>query len=259
MRLLVIRFALAVFASLSFGQTNLGTAALGGVVRDSSGAYVPVSIEATETDRGLKHETKSNEDGAFLIPTVPPGRYTLRVTKEGFEATEITGIVLEVGARPSLDVNLSPGRITSVTSVTGESIPQLDTVSNVIGSVIDSARVQELPLNGRNYLQLALLSGGAVQPTGRSDAISGQTGRSDNAVLLGGNVGSSTGYMVDGIAVRGGRLGESALNLSPAVDRPVQSPDELLHARPRPESWIGQSHHQGRFKPVSRRGFRILP
>ena len=218
MRLLFICFALAFSASFSVGQTNLGTAALGGVVRDSSGAYVPgATIEATETDRGLKHETKSNEDGAFLIPTVPPGRYTLRVTKEGFEVTEVTGIVLEVGGRPSLDVNLSPGRVTSVTSVTGESIPQLDTVSNVIGSVIDSARVQELPLNGRNYLQLALLSGGAVQPTGRSDAISGQTGRSDNAVLLGGNVGSSTGYMVDGIAVRGGRLGESALNLSPAV------------------------------------------
>ena len=102
-------------------------------------------------------------------------------------------------------------------SVTAESIVQLETESNVIGTVVDSSRVQELPLNGRNYLQLALLSGGAVQANVRSDAISGQTGRNDNAVLLGGNVGSSTGYMIDGIAVRGGRLGESALNLSPAV------------------------------------------
>ena len=102
-------------------------------------------------------------------------------------------------------------------TVGAETIPQLDTESNVIGTVVDSARVQELPLNGRNFLQLALLSGGAVSPTVRSDAIGGQTGRSDNAIILGGNVGSSTGYLINGIATRGGRLGEAALNLSPAA------------------------------------------
>lgn len=216
-RLASAAIALLACAAL-YAQTNLGSSALSGVVRDTSDAVIGGAIvQLTDVERGLKRETLSQDDGAFLFPTIPPGRYTLKVTKEGFDASEITDITLEVGARLGLDVKLNAGRVSSVVSVTAGDIPQLDTESNVIGTVVDSSRVQELPLNGRNYLQLALLSGGAVTSNGRSDAINGQTGRSDNSVLLGGNVGSSTGYMIDGIAVRGGRLGESALNLSPAA------------------------------------------
>jgi len=204
--------------AIAMGQTTLASAALAGSVKDSSGAVVTgAALELTDPSRDLKRETTSNEDGAFLFPTVPPGSYTLRVTKTGFDAAEVKSITLEVGARPSLDITLTPGRISSVVSVTADSLPLLETESNVIGTVINSSRVQELPLNGRNYLQLALLSGGAVTANNRSDAIASQTGRSSNVVLLGGNVGSSTGYMIDGIAVRGGRLGESPLNLSPAA------------------------------------------
>lgn len=199
-------------------QTTLGTASLAGTVRDSSGAAIPeAKIELTDVARGFKRESAANAEGLFVFPSLTPGSYNLRVAKEGFQAQEINGIVLEVGQRGSYEIDLKPGQITSTVTVVAESIPQLETESNVVGTVVDSARVQELPLNGRNFLQLALLSGGAVQPTGRSDAIAGQTGRSDNAVLLGGNVGSSTGYLINGIATRGGRLGESALNISPAA------------------------------------------
>jgi hypothetical protein len=211
--LVVVALATAVPA-----QTTLGAAALAGTVRDSSGAAVAhATVELTDVARGLKRSTASNTEGLFLFPTLTPATYDLRVTMPGFDAQEIKGIALEVGQRASFDIDLKPGQVSSVVTVVAETIPQLETESNVVGSVVDSARVQELPLNGRNFLQLALLSGGAVQPTGRSDAIGGQTGRSDNAVLLGGNVGSSTGYLINGIATRGGRLGESALNLSPAA------------------------------------------
>ena len=125
--------------------------------------------------------------------------------------------------------------------------------------MVDSARVQELPLNGRNFLQLALLSGGAVAPTTRSDAIGGQTGRSDNAVILGGNVGSSTGYLINGIATRGGRLGESAMNISPAaIDQfKVQMSFFMPDQGPNPGS--GQSHHEVRRQQLPRRVVRVLP
>jgi hypothetical protein len=216
--LLAAGIAFWMTAAIAFGQTTLGSAALAGSVKDSSGAFVAAAaVEVTDIDRDLKRETISNDDGAFLFPTIPPGRYVLRIVKQGFEAAEVKNITLEVGARPSFDVTLTPGGVSSTVSVTAEALPPLETESNVIGTVINSGRVQELPLNGRNYLQLALLSGGAVSPNTRSDAISGQTGRGDNAILLGGNVGSSTGYMIDGIAVRGGRLGESAVNISPAA------------------------------------------
>jgi hypothetical protein len=199
-------------------QTTLGTAALSGTIRDGTGAAVPrAEVALTDVARGLVRTTTANDGGAFLFPALTPGSYHLKVTKDGFEAQEIRDIPLEVGQRANFDVDLKPGQVTTVVTVTAETIPQLETDSNVIGSVVDSARVQELPLNGRNFLQLALLSGGAVPPSTRSDAISAQTGRSDNTVLLGGNVGSSTGYLINGIAVRGGRLGESAMNISPAA------------------------------------------
>lgn len=199
-------------------QTTLGTAGLGGTVRDNSGAVVPdAQVELLDGVRGLRRTTPSNGEGAFLFPAVTPGPYSLKVTKTGFETSEVKNIVLEVGQRASFDIELRPGQVSTVATVSAESIPQLDTESNVIGTVVDSSRVQELPLNGRNFLQLALLSGGSNQSNGRSDAIGGQTGRSDNVVLLGGNVGSSTGYLINGIATRGGRLGESAFNISPAA------------------------------------------
>lgn len=175
--------------------------------------------ELTDTARGIRRTAQSNGEGSFVFPTLTPGGYTLRITKEGFEAEELRNITLEVGQRASYDIGLKPGKITDVVTVAAENVPQLETESNVIGTVVDSARVQDLPLNGRNYLQLALLSGGAVGPS-RNDSIATQTGRSDNVVLLGGNLPSSTGYLVNGIQVRGGRLGESALNLSPsAIDQ----------------------------------------
>ncbi|MEJ7608108.1 MAG: carboxypeptidase-like regulatory domain-containing protein [Bryobacteraceae bacterium] len=199
------------------GQTA-GTSAIGGTVRDSSGGAVPgAAIELTDVARGLRRTAQANEEGAFLFPALTPGGYQLRVSKEGFEAQEFRNIALEIGQRASFDMELKPGQVSTTVTVAAETIPQLETESNAIGTVVDSARVQELPLNGRNFLQLALLSGGAVAPTGRSDAIGGQTGRSDNSVILGGNVGSSTGYLINGIATRGGRLGESALNISPAA------------------------------------------
>lgn len=215
----IIRFLLAAsLAALSALAQTAGTSALAGTVRDTSGAAIAsADVELTDVARGLKRTAQANAEGAFLFPTLTPGAYLLRITKQGFEAQEFRNITLEVGQRASFDVELRPGQVSTVMTVAAETIPQLETESNVIGTVVDSSRVQELPLNGRSYLQLALLSGGAVAPTGRSDAISGQTGRSDNAVILGGNVGSSTGYLINGIATRGGRLGESAMNLSPAA------------------------------------------
>ena len=201
----------------AFAQATLGAASLNGTVRDASGLGTPnAAVVLTDIEKGVNRTTTSNEAGAFNFPTIPPGSYSLRVSKTGFQAEEIRNLKLAVGQTEALEINLKIGEVSSTVEVTAD-VAQLETESNVIGTVVDSGRVQELPLNGRNYLQLALLSGGAVPTNGRSDAISAQTGRASNAVLLGGNLGSSTGYLIDGIAVRGGRLGESALNLSPAA------------------------------------------
>ena len=121
---------------------------------------------------------------------------------------------VEVGQVATLDVSLKVGQISTVVSVSADKVILLETESNAIGTVVDSARVESLPLNGRDFLQLALLAGGSNPPTGRSDVLSGQVGHPDRGVIIDGNMATTTGYTINGIATRGGRyFGESALNL----------------------------------------------
>ena len=82
-------------------------------------------IELTDVARGLRRTAQSNKDGAILFPTVTPGVYTLRVTKTGFEAQELRNITLEVGQRASYDVDLKPGQISNVVTVSAENVPSL--------------------------------------------------------------------------------------------------------------------------------------
>ena len=158
-----------VFANLAlavgaWAQATLGSASLTGTVRDASGAAVPgASVILTETARGLIRETQSNGVGAYSFPTIPAAVYSLKVTREGFDAYELKDVRIEVGQRATVDVDLQLGQISTVVSVSAEQMILLETESNTIGTVVDSARVQSLPLNGRNFLQLALLAGGAQE------------------------------------------------------------------------------------------------
>src|SRR5205807_1639141 len=107
--------------------------------------------------------------------------------------------------------------VSTVVSVSAEQRVLLETESNAIGTVVDSERVESLPLNGRNFLQLALLAGGSSALTGNANVIQTQIGHPDRGVILAGNMPQTTGYLIDGIATRGGRLGESAVNISVAA------------------------------------------
>jgi Carboxypeptidase regulatory-like domain len=137
-------------------QATLGSATIGGTVRDASGAAVPeAKVVLTETARGLSREATANSAGSFLFPSVAPGVYFLRVTKEAFDAYELKGIQVEVGQLATLDVSLKVGQISTVVSVSAEKVILLETESNAIGTVVDSAQVESLPLNGREMTGLS--------------------------------------------------------------------------------------------------------
>ena len=141
------------------GQVTLGSAAVGGAVRDPTGAAVPeAKVVLTETARGLSRETTANTVGSFLFPSVSPGVYSLRVTKESFDVYELKDIHVEVGDLATLNVVLKVGQITTVVSVSADKLILLETESNSIGTVVDSGRVESLHLNCRNLLQLALMT-----------------------------------------------------------------------------------------------------
>ncbi|MDX1981945.1 MAG: carboxypeptidase-like regulatory domain-containing protein [Bryobacteraceae bacterium] len=213
MRLFV---ATLLLSGSAFAQTTLGTASLSGTVRDSAGAVVNgARVVLTEEARALIRESVSNDAGLFTFPSIPATSYTLRITKEGFDTYELKGLQLEVGQSGSVEAELKVGQISSVVSVTAERMVALETESNVLGTVVDAAQVESLPLNGRNFLQLALIAAGSNEPTGRGDN-TGQVGHPGRGVVINGNMPTTTGYLINGISTRGGRLGESALNLSVA-------------------------------------------
>ena len=198
-------------------QATLGSSSASGTVSDTTGAVIPgASVTLTDEARGLAREAETNAVGLYVFPDVPPGIYNLRVQREGFDTYELTEVRLEVGRRATMNVELQVGQVTDTITVegAGETI-LLETESNTLGSVIDSERVEELPLNGRNFLQLTTLSGGSNEPVGRSNA-AGQNGHPGRAVVVAGNKASYTGYLINGIQVRSSRMGELALNLSVA-------------------------------------------
>src|SRR5689334_22261767 len=130
-------------------QAPLGAATLAGTVTDPGGLVVAgAEVVLTEGSKGLERHTTSSESGSFLFLTIEPGTYTLLVGKPGFETCRFEDVDVAVGQRRVLDVTLVIGDVRSVVRVSTDDQGPVDTESNVIGTVVDSARVRDLPLNG---------------------------------------------------------------------------------------------------------------
>ena len=202
-------------ATALWGQGVAGSAAVAGTVTDSSGAVIPgASVVLVNVERGSEQEVSTNESGNYAYPDVTPGVYTVRVSSEGFATQEVSDLEVQVGQRAAVNVELAVGQISDVVTVEATAV-LLETESNVIGTVVDSDRVTELPLNGRNFLQLALLAGGTAPSEGRA-SFAGQIGHPGRFVVIGGVKAANNSYTINGIQVRGARGGELAVNVSVA-------------------------------------------
>src|SRR3979411_2791461 len=138
-------------AAQNFGEIN-------GTVTDSSGAViagaaVTVSSPATNQVRGAV----TNRTGNYSVPYLVPGIYDIRVETSGFKATTRKGVDIQVGAIARIDFPLEVGEVSQSVEVAGGA-PLLATQNVALGTVIENKRIVELPLNGRNYLQLVTLS-----------------------------------------------------------------------------------------------------
>jgi hypothetical protein len=137
-----------------FAQT-LGT--ITGEVKDSSGAVIPgATVTATNTGTNASREVQTNEAGIFNFPALPPGNYSVKAELQGFTTVTHTAD-LHVEQTLRLDFGLQIGTLAETTEVTGVA-PLITTENATVGTVIENRRIVELPLNGRNYLQLVALS-----------------------------------------------------------------------------------------------------
>jgi len=196
----------------------LSDAGLSGTVHDGQNAAISgAKVILTEKSKGLARESSSDTSGYFLFPSVSAGIYAVRVTKASFSTYQMDDLKIEVGQQPALDITLKVGELRTVITVSAADTEALDTESNVIGTVVDSAQVQNLPLNGRNFLQLALLAGGAADISPANDVFGPYVGPPDRAIVLPGTLPYSVGYFLNGVPIRGSRDGELALSVSIAA------------------------------------------
>ena len=170
-------------ASALAQRTN---AAIRGTVTDQSKAVVPgATVTITAADTGLSRTTVSNADGVYSISELPVGRYKVTVELQGFKTATRTDIALSVADDRKIDFELVPGALTESVSVKAEATP-VKTLGGDVSGVITGQQVRELPLNGRNFLQLATLMPGVSAPDFLNVKDKGLLGGSDLSVSGGG-------------------------------------------------------------------------
>jgi len=141
-------------------QKDAGT--IVGLVRDASGAVVQgAKVTVEDVDRGVQMTLSTNHEGEYIASPLHIGRYKVTVEKEGFKRAVSEVVELDVQGRIAINMALQVGRISEEIVVTG-AVPLLETETSELGQVVDQKRVSNLPLNGRNFAQLALLSTGTA-------------------------------------------------------------------------------------------------
>jgi Carboxypeptidase regulatory-like domain len=161
MKILKLAFLLLIMSNCGRAQTN-SQGALVGTVTDPTGAVVPnVSVTATNLATGIQTQTTTGAEGDYRFSFLSPGNYTVTLEKDGFNKAEIHDIVVEVGTTIRSDLRLHVGQLNQEV-VVGSSVATINTEDASLGDVIGSEAISHLPLNGREFLQLAALEPGAV-------------------------------------------------------------------------------------------------
>lgn len=154
--------ALLLMATPGRAWAQAGTAGVTGTVKDSQGAVIPgATVSATNTATGAVRSAVTNNDGAYNLPGLPPGNYTIKVELEGFKALQHDNVPLRVDSTITLDAVLAVGARTETVTVTGET-PIINTTDASVGNALDSRTIQALPVEGRNIVHLLSLQPGAV-------------------------------------------------------------------------------------------------
>ncbi len=200
--ILALCFLMAVSSISVRGQVT--TADLVGTIRDNTGAVVSaVRITLTNDATGVPRSTVADTEGNYIFTSLQPGRYTLSAEAPGFRKVERTGVELQLNQRAQIDIDLQVGSVGETVQISGTA-PLLESQSSVLGSVIQEQQVQDLPLNGRNFVQLAILSPGVSGASyGMKGTIMSGTRPDDlrpgTELFVNGNRESSNNYLYDGI------------------------------------------------------------
>ena len=203
--------SVAVFFLLAFALSFLnfaplfaqGTAGriLGTVTDQSGGAIAGATVIVTDVDRNVPRTLTTDASGEYNAPNLLPGAYRVRGEAKGFKAFERSGVILEINGEVRVDLTMQPGEVSQTITV-NESVPMVETTNAELGATLQSAIIQDVPLNGRNFENLLQLNPGVtIYPGGAGNTQSANGQRPHDNV-----------YMVNGIMATDPWLGESVFN-----------------------------------------------
>ncbi len=181
-------------AAQTFGEIT-------GTVTDTTGAVIAgAKVIVTNESTNAAREVESNEVGAYNVPFLNPGVYTIQAEVEGFNAARVTGRILEVGATQQVDIALEIGVVTEVVEVQAGA-QMLNTRDTALGQVIDQQRIVDLPINGRNYLNLVKLSTNVTAEMGSGGQANSRQGgeRANQSISIAGQRQMFNRFTLDGV------------------------------------------------------------
>jgi hypothetical protein len=182
----LVSCALFAACSLLYAQTS-GTGAISGVITDpGSAVLVGAQVKVTDVATGFTRTSQSNEHGLYLVSLLPPGQYTLEVTKQGFKAASSSEVQVIVAETTVLNIRMQTGMVTETVAVIASTV-DLQTESSELGRVTDSEMLESLPLVARNFTQVIGLNAGVSQEANNASQI-GRGGGSQEANPQGGSI-----------------------------------------------------------------------
>lgn len=200
---LLVLLLVLVAGAPAAGQGTQGS--ISGTVFDPSGAVLPgANVRLTNEGTGQRWDTTSSGAGNYVFPALLPGTYTAEAELAGFKAVRVSGVTLQVAQNATLDLRLDVGGVSDTVEVKATP-PILNRERATVGQVIENKQIVDMPLNGRNFLQLGLLVPGASENPGAQSQFS-----------INGMRGNMTSTLFDGMEVRAVRNGRPAIE--PSVD-----------------------------------------
>ncbi len=175
---------------------------LSGTVADKTGSVLSgATVKVTSQGTGLTREVKTDDSGHYLVPVLPVAIYTIRVESQGFQTTEQKDIRLQVDEQREVDFTLNPASVSSTVEVSASEVA-VETSNSTLGQVITSEQVADLPLNGRDFVQLATLTPGVTQETNPNSFFNGGpssevSARGTFSLSVGGSRAQSTDWLLD--------------------------------------------------------------
>ncbi|MCU1270856.1 MAG: hypothetical protein JWN74_2150 [Acidobacteriaceae bacterium] len=219
-------FLLLLISTSLVAQTFRGT--ILGTVTDPQGAVVAgAKVTVRNVDTGLERTSETSADGSYAIPELPIGTYTVTVTQSGFQTSVTSGLSVNVASEKRVDVALKTGTASDTVSVSAESLPQVETTTDTLGTTFTAEQAKDLPLNGRDFQKMIFLTPGVA---GSPDQITDSPG-SYGIFSMNGARGRSNNFLLDGTDMNDGYRNDPAINEAgvfgtPATILPVDAIEE---------------------------------